>query len=39
MPNAGLLELVAHGVQDAYLIGNPQISFFRKVHKTGGFTP
>jgi len=33
MPNAGLLELVAHGVQDAYLIGNPQISFFRKVHK------
>ena len=33
MPNAGLLELVAHGVQDAYLIGNPQISFLRKVHK------
>ena len=29
----GLLELVAHGVQDIYLIGNPQISFFKVVYK------
>jgi hypothetical protein len=33
MPNAGLLELVAHGVQDIYLIGNPQITFFKVVYK------
>ena len=33
MPNAGLLDLVAHGVQDIYLIGNPQISFFKAVYK------
>lgn len=29
----GLIELVAHGVQDIYLIGNPQISFFKIVYK------
>tara|TARA_B110000967_G_C18881293_1_gene561226 strand:+ start:31 stop:1479 length:1449 start_codon:yes stop_codon:yes gene_type:complete len=29
----GLLELVAHGVQDIYLIGNPQITFFKIVYK------
>ena len=28
-----LLELAARGTEDANLIGNPQISFFRKVHK------
>jgi hypothetical protein len=33
MPNAGLLDLVAHGVQDIYLIGNPQITFFKVVYK------
>ena len=33
MPQAGLLELVAHGVQDVYLIGNPQITFFKTVYK------
>ena len=33
MPNAGLLDLVAHGVQDVYLIGNPQITFFKTVYK------
>ena len=29
----GLLELVAHGVQDSYMIGNPQITFFKIVFK------
>jgi hypothetical protein len=29
----GLLELVAHGVQDIYLIGNPEITFFKVVFK------
>ena len=29
----GLIELVAHGVQDIYLIGTPQISFFKVVYK------
>jgi len=29
----GLLELVAHGVQDIYLIGNPQITFFKVVYR------
>ena len=29
----GLLELVAHGVQDVFLIGNPQITFFKIVYK------
>jgi hypothetical protein len=33
MPNAGLLELVAHGIQDIYLIGNPQITFFKTIYK------
>ena len=33
MPNAGLLDLVAHGVQDIYLIGNPQMTFFKAVLK------
>ena len=33
MPQAGLLELVAHGIQDVYLIGNPQITFFKIVYK------
>jgi hypothetical protein len=33
MPQAGLLELVAHGIQDIYLIGNPQITFFKIVYK------
>lgn len=33
MPNAGLLDLVAHGVQDIFLIGNPQITFFKTVYK------
>ena len=33
MPQAGLLELVAHGVQDVYLIGNPQITFFKTIYK------
>jgi len=29
----GLLELVARGVQDIYLIGDPQITFFKVVYK------
>ncbi len=33
MPNAGLLDLVAHGVQDIYLIGNPQMTYFKAVYK------
>ena len=33
MPQAGLLELVAHGIQDIYLICNPQITFFKTVYK------
>jgi hypothetical protein len=33
MPQAGLLDLVAHGIQDIYLIGNPQITFFKTVYK------
>jgi hypothetical protein len=33
MPQAGLLELVAHGIQDIFLIGNPQITFFKVVYK------
>ena len=31
--SGGLLELVAHGEQDKYLIGSPQISFFKTVYK------
>lgn len=33
MGKGGLLDLVAHGVQDIYLIGNPNYSFFKKVYK------
>ena len=29
----GLLQLVAVGVQDIYLIGNPQITFFKTIYK------
>ena len=29
----GLLQLVAIGDQDSYLIGNPQITFFKIVHR------
>ena len=29
----GLIQLVAVGVQDIYLIGNPQITFFKAVYK------
>lgn len=31
--SGGLLELVAHGAQDVFLIGNPQITFFKIVYK------
>ena len=33
MVSAGLLDLVAHGVQDIYLIGNPQMTYFKAVYK------
>jgi hypothetical protein len=29
----GLLQLVAVGVQDIYLIGNPQVTFFKTIYK------
>ena len=29
----GLIQLVAVGVQDIYLIGNPQMTYFKKVYK------
>lgn len=29
----GLLQLVATGIQDKYLVGNPQISYFKVVYK------
>ena len=29
----GLLQLVAHGAQDAYLSGNPQITFWKGLFK------
>jgi hypothetical protein len=29
----GLLQLIAVGIQDIYLIGNPQITFFKTVYK------
>ena len=29
----GLIQLISKGSQDIYLIGNPQISFFKKVYK------
>ena len=31
--NGATLDLVAHGVQDLYLIGNPQITYFKTVYK------
>jgi hypothetical protein len=33
MVSAALLQLVAHGVQDVYLIGNPQMTYFKTVFK------
>lgn len=33
MPSGALLDLVAHGVQDIYLIGNPEMTFFKSVYK------
>lgn len=33
MPSGALLDLVAHGVQDIYLIGNPEMTFFKAVYK------
>jgi hypothetical protein len=33
MPGSGLMQLVAHGAQDVYLTGNPQITFFNTVHQ------
>ena len=29
----GLMQLVVKGQQDTFLIGNPQITFFKMVHK------
>jgi len=29
----GLMQLVAYGAQDVYLTGNPEITFFKAVHK------
>ena len=29
----GLMQLVAHGAQDSYLTGNPQITFFKVVYR------
>ena len=29
----GLMQLVAYGVQDIYLTGNPQITFFKVVYR------
>jgi len=31
--SGGLMQLVAYGAQDVYLTGNPQITFFKAVHK------
>lgn len=33
MSNSGLLDLVNHGIQDIYLISNPQITYFKKAFK------
>ena len=33
MPSGALLDLVAHGVQDIYLIGNPEMTYFKAVYK------
>ena len=29
----GLMQLVAYGAQDVHLTGNPQITYFKAVHK------
>ena len=29
----GLLQLVAYGVQDIYLTGNPQITYFKALYR------
>lgn len=31
--SSGLIQLVAYGAQDIYLTGNPQITFFKAVHR------
>ena len=33
MPGAGLIQLIATGIQDSYLTGNPEISHFKYVYK------
>ncbi len=33
MAGGGLMQLVAHGAQDIYLTGNPQITFFKVVYR------
>ena len=33
MTGGGLMQLVAHGAQDIYLTGNPQITFFKVNHR------
>ena len=33
MSSGGLLQLVAYGVQDGYITGNPQITYFRVVYR------
>ena len=29
----GLMQLVAHGAQDLYITGNPQVTFFKSVYR------
>ena len=29
----GLIQIASYGIQDIYLIGNPQITFFKTVYK------
>jgi len=31
--SGGLMQLVAYGAQDVYLTGNPEITFFKTIHK------
>jgi hypothetical protein len=33
MPGGAILQLTAHGAQDIYLTGNPQITFFKVVYR------
>ncbi len=33
MPQGGLLDLVALGQQDTFTVGNPQVTFFKSMHK------